>query len=132
MEFAFLEHGEAIDTFQVYTTKEVISENKVSFLKFAETLDDQSASQNFPEFSPYVRHEGCEFADLIGLARHGSFGEMVIHSFSWKSAIETPKNKVTGQMEAIADMVALLRCPNPLLKKLIFSMYAGENLRSGK
>lgn len=113
----------------VRVANEVMKTNRQSFLKY---LDDCGQSENAAPASVHVSSPSAVlFADFVGLARHGSVGEIVFHAISWKIAVDRtrqPEERKGKEIEPEAVIpsicVALLRCNIDLQKHWIAALYA--------
>jgi hypothetical protein len=78
---------------------------------------------DIPELPECRLRPPCDvvFADFIGLARHQFLGEILMHSISWKIAVEMGRSKDPKPITAIC--VGLLRCDLELQKRWILGLY---------
>jgi hypothetical protein len=114
--------GELVDDYCCVVGKDHILGEKQNFLRFYEALpkpDDKKTATPQPR-----RGSSCvEPVDLIGMAHRGNEGEIVLHSYSWKMAIDQTNQKEDVEKSSRAIFVALLRCPISVLKDFIKSIY---------
>jgi hypothetical protein len=104
----------------VVVSPQVLDDAKESFLTYVRQI---GALPEVTELRACRVRPPCNVlsADLIGLARHGSTGEIIFHVISWKVAVDLgrspDKNTIT------ANCAALLRCTPELQKRWILSLY---------
>jgi hypothetical protein len=104
----------------VMVGKKVIEDGRESFLAYVKQM---GTLPDIPELPECRLRPPCEvvFADFIGLARHHIVGEILLHSISWKIAVEMGRSKDPKPIAAIC--VGLLRCDLELQKRWILGLY---------
>lgn len=109
-----------IDQFVAVLDRRAIEGNKKTLLNYLQKIgmpDGPAAADKFRAAAPCR----SDIADLIALAKHGDIGEISLHAFPWKPAIDSTRDPVSSP--ARAEFVALLRSPLLAQKQLILALY---------
>lgn len=118
-EFHFGFYGQARDARSgliVIVAKQAIDEAKQSFVNYLQQLGAMPEPMELPPCNLPAETKALP-ADLIGVARHNAVAEIIFHTFSWRTAVESARAQKENKLKAICT--ALLRCDLELQKRWI-------------
>lgn len=122
MDFAFLHEGDPVEGYRAVIEAESLQAQSESYLKFLKSLDppDGTGGGDLP---PYHKPGRVDSVNIMGLARHGALGEVTLHSFSWKAALESGRAAEDQKPKPIkASFAALLCCQVETLTRFIITI----------
>jgi len=119
--FAFVRWGECLDCLTVLLPKLLVDAGKETFLKYVDEVGLEVLGSDFkiPTVPRFVQG-AVEAADIINVARSGDVGEISMHGFALREALEAskdPKKRVS------AEPLVFLRSSTNLHVKWILTLY---------
>ena len=101
----------------------ILEDAKKSFVEFINLDADVPDPIELPQFKIRDNAEVLA-ADLIGLARHRSMGEITFHALSWKLGIDLARAREGVEPQTVKGyFIALLRCSLELQKRWVLTLY---------